>query len=307
MSRLGRDVDFFARPGPCTTLSSQAGQAAVSALVGEAPVDVCRAVQGLIIQPGDAAAAGVEEARMSERNLRSADLIISRALELDPAPLEEPRTPDGRVVGTCRHFAVLATALLRHGQVPARARCGFGTYFVSGQAFDHWVIERWSDDVGRWVRVDVEHLDAPLGVDTADLPPGAFLTGGEAWARYRAGSLDPGSCGVPGTDHAWGVGEIRGNLIRDLAALARVEVLPWDEWGRMTDSYADRTGADYDHLMDAIAAICAGAEPHMVLEAYRSEDLEVPASFTTGAWSIAVPDGDDDARANNAVSGSFPR
>ena len=169
MSLAISDVDFYVRPGPCTRLSPVA---AVQALAGADSAVVCRAVQGLIIQPGDAVAAGVPDRRVPERDLRSAEAILARVLELDSAPLKEPRPPDRRVVGTCRHFAVLATALLRHDGLPARARCGFGTYFAAGKALDHWVIERWSQPAGRWVRVDVEHLDESLGVDVDDLPPG---------------------------------------------------------------------------------------------------------------------------------------
>lgn len=87
-----------------------------------------------------------------------------------------------------------------------------------------------------------------------------FLTGGEAWTRYRGGA-DPDLFGVAGVAPAWGVGEIRGNAIRDLAELCHREMLPWDEWGRMTDSYQGRTGPDYDRLMDAIATVCAPVTP----------------------------------------------
>ena len=39
-----------------------------------------------------------------------------------------------------------------------------------------------------------------------------------------------------------GPGEIRGNLVKDLAALNKVEMLSWDESGRMTAAYAGETG-----------------------------------------------------------------
>jgi len=51
--------------------------------------------------------------------------------------------------------------------------------------------------------------------------------------------------GVHEVEHAWGIGEVRGNAVRDLAALNKVEMLPWDEWGRMDASYRGETGADY--------------------------------------------------------------
>lgn len=52
--------------------------------------------------------------------------------------------------------------------------------------------------------------------------------------------------------------------MKDLAALNKVEMLPWDEWGRMIDAYAGKTGADYDSLLDTLATTCA------------HEDLRVP-------------------------------
>jgi hypothetical protein len=65
-------------------------------------------------------------------------------------------------------------------------------------------------------------------------------------------------------------------VIRDLAALAKTEMLPWDEWGRMTASYRGETGDDYDELMDEVADVCAAAEPAAVSSLYGSADLQVP-------------------------------
>ena len=53
-------------------------------------------------------------------------------------------------------------------------------------------------------------------------------------------------------------------------------MLPWDEWGRMTASYQGETGADYDALMDKIAAVCAADDADDVARLYASEDLAVP-------------------------------
>jgi hypothetical protein len=125
------------------------------------------------------------------------------------------------------------------------------------------------------VRLDAQHVGR-VEAPAADLTTEQFLTGGEAWDRYRAGELDPDTCGVLGTEHAWGVAEIRGNAIRDLAALRRLEMLPWDEWGRMADSYAGRTGPDYDELLDGVARACASEDPAQVERMYGAEDLAVP-------------------------------
>jgi hypothetical protein len=179
-------------------------------------------------------------------------------------------------VGTCRHFSVLAVALLRAHNIHARSRCGFASYFKPGKHVDHWVVEYQRG--GRWVRIDPEILGLGLVPDAEDLAPGAFLTGGEAWMVCHTGG-DPATFGVDGTDHAWGIGEVRGNAIRDLAALNKVEMLPWDEWSRMDASYKGETGADFDSLISEIAATTANADHEALSRLYGSEDLEVPSDL----------------------------
>ena len=52
--------------------------------------------------------------------------------------------------------------------------------------------------------------------------------------RHREGRIDASTFGVYGTEN-WGPAEIRGNAVKDLAALNKVEMLPWDEWGRVAE------------------------------------------------------------------------
>jgi hypothetical protein len=110
-----------------------------------------------------------------------------------------------------------------------------------------------------------------------DLTPSQFLTGGEAWRAFRDGDgdVDAATFGVFGTDN-WGAAEIRGNAVKDLAALNKVEVLPWDEWGRMTEAYAGGTGPDDDELLDTVAQTCVTDDPAAVASLYAHEDLTVP-------------------------------
>jgi hypothetical protein len=264
----------YSSPGPLTRLDP--AQVPLGEGLAQDAVSICAAAQALVVEPDDATAAGVPEQRLAERNIRPARALIDVVTALDPRPLHEPRPTQLRVVGTCRHFALLGCALLRLRGIPARARCGFATYFIKGKSVDHWVVEHWRDSDSRWVRVDAEVLGTTLVPDATDLAADEFLTGGEAWQRHRAGSINPDSFGVAGVDYAWGIGEIRGNAIRDLAALCKVEMLPWDEWGRMGDSYQGKTGAGYDNLMDRVAAACASDDPATVTATYASEDLRVP-------------------------------
>lgn len=73
------------------------------------------------------------EQRKGEVQLRSVASKLERIAELDPRPLDQARPPDKRLVGNCRDFSVLLTAMLQHQGVPARARCGFGRYFLPDQ------------------------------------------------------------------------------------------------------------------------------------------------------------------------------
>ena len=126
------------------------------------------------------------------------------------------------MVGTCRHFAVLACALLRYRGIPARVRCGFATYLQPGQGLDHWIAEYWAAAGAGWVRIEAEILGQSIVQRPHDLQPGEFLTGGEAWSAYRRREIDAAVFGVYATEN-WGPAEIRGSAVKDLAALNKVE------------------------------------------------------------------------------------
>jgi hypothetical protein len=169
--------------------------------------------------------------------------VITALLALDPAPLDVARAPDRRVIGTCRHFALLSCALLRHRGVAARVRCGFATYFQPGHGLDHWITEYWHEKDGRWVRIDSEILGRDFLAEPEDLRPGQFLSGGEAWTAFREGRIDA--------------------------------------WGRMEASYKGQTGADYDELIDTIARVCAGDDPAAIAGLYALDELRVPPELIT--------------------------
>jgi hypothetical protein len=267
----------YAVPGPITDL----GSVCRSALdpVSTDPIEICRPVNSLLIRPRHAERLDLPAERFAEIQIRPISRLIELLLALDPAPMSLPRERALRVVGTCRHFAVMACALLRFRGFAARARCGFATYFQPGQGLDHWITEYWNDRDSRWVRVDIEILGEPSEVEPADLRPGEFLTGGEAWAAYRSGQIEAERFGVEGTDDHWGPSEIRANAVKDLAALNKVEVLPWEQWGQIKASYRGETGADYDELIDRLAAVCASDDAGAIADLYAHDQLRVPAEL----------------------------
>ena len=236
------DPDYYRSASSLTELDDE--QRALVDAVRADPVQLCAAAQGLLVLPELATGLELSPRRLEERNTRPARRILQAALSRDGGALDVPRPLKARVTGTCRHFAVLSCAFLRARAIPARVRCGFETYFQPGRNNDHWITEHW--DGARWVRIDSEILGFDLLDRPEDLADGQFLTGAEAWAAYRAGA-DPMSFGVHSTEN-WGAAEIVGNAIRDLAAVNKVEMLPWDEWGPMallrTWSHATHRGAD---------------------------------------------------------------
>lgn len=142
---------------------------------------------------------------------------------------------------------------MRHRGVPARARCGFANYFEPGKNLDHWLGEYWSDAQQRWVLVDAQ-IDAlqkavfKPDFDTLDVPRDRFLVAGAAWRRCRSGAADPSTFGVAGTE-MWGLVEVFGDVLQDLAALQNVELLPWGWYGLATETGAcEREVALIDRL-----------------------------------------------------------
>ena len=67
--------------------------------------------------------------------------------------------------------------------------------------------------------------------------------------------------------------------MKDLAALNKVEMLPWDVWGRMQAAYKDQAGTDYDELLDEVAAACAADEPAVLTSLYARDELRVPSEL----------------------------
>jgi Transglutaminase-like superfamily len=281
--RRTAELAFYVEPGPLTALDGVLGLECLEQTGDVA--GIARLVQGLVLHEAYASVYGVSVPpdRRAEMHLRSAKRLLARIRELDPAPLEQPRPPERRLVGYCRHFSVLTTALLRHVGVPARARAGFGAYFgAPGQAIDHWIVEHWDAGRGRWQRSDVQYDDVlrgcrALGFDPLDVPPVQFLAGGEAWQACRAGHADPALFGIA---EWWGAWFVRNNVVRDLAALNKVEALPWDSWGLM-DRCSPLGKGPADELVDRVADATTWGDWSSCRQLYADNaSLRPPDAFT---------------------------
>lgn len=297
-------LQYYREPGRLTGLDDH--RDALDPLPDN-PAAICQVVQGLIAHGSWAKVYGfTPEPGQESYPLRMNDLL-AKIRGLDPRPLSIPRLPEDRAVASCREFAVLACAILRAKGIPARARCGFAVYLgCRGTLEDHWIVEYW-DGTG-WILHDPQVDPFQLGMlqqwglnqvvltdgrrlntgfpDPHSLSPDSdFIVGGKAWRLCRDGLLDPMKCGI---EDAWGLWFVRGQLLRDFAALRKLELVPhlcrepgdwqsWQSWRLLAAADADLTGEDLA-LLDEIAALSAHPDNlEAIADAYRRNPaLQVP-------------------------------
>ena len=269
---------FYASHSPLT----EPGEA--SALLEPLPNDLgalTRVIQGLGIY--DVVARefyGFEPPadRLSEIHLRPIAERLARIMELDDQPLLIAREPARRLLGRCNAFALMLVTMLRAKGVPARSRCGFAAYFNPPNFEDHWVCEYWDARTRRWRLADPQIDDVwrralDIRFDTLDLPQAQFLMASEAWRRCRSGEADERfGISFAGLRGLWFVA---GSLVRDMAALNKIEMAPWDVWGAQP---GPREEFDLG-FFDALAALTRDPD-HTFVELRRRYDednhLRVP-------------------------------
>ncbi len=287
-----RILRFHAAASEMTSAGARA--AAFAELPGDL-AGVIHTVQGLLMHEYLSGARGytIPESRRHETHLRPVSQILDAIFSHDPRPLAQPRALEDRAVGTCRHFALLAAAMLRAKGMPARVRVGYGAYFNPGYFENHWVCEAWRADQARWVLTDPQFDEVlqrgfQLRHDVLDLPADAFVLAADAWARCRSGEADPSKFGIFQGDMR-GLWFIAGDLVRDLAALNGVEVLPWDTWGEMPLPGAELTPEQLTYY-DELAALLR--KPDASFDALRARYADDPR--------LAVPPVVFNARTNRA-------
>lgn len=272
--------EYYQRSGPMTALGAHAAE------FSTLPRDIaslCEVIQGVLIHRDIAPflyGVTLSEEDRDDAHIRPIAQMLTRIHALDARPLTIAREPAHRLPSVCRHFSLMLCAILRDQGIPARPRCGFGAYFEPGKFIDHWVCEYWNAADARWILVDAQ-LDAiqrkqfKPDFDTLDVPRDRFIIAGDAWDQCRSGRADTSRFGILDMHGLW---FIAGNVLRDLASLNRMEMLPWDVWGLMDMNDAALTG-EKKALLDRVAALTlAGDDSFAEVRAiYESDDrLRVP-------------------------------
>jgi hypothetical protein len=240
-------TDFYRGPGPTSDLGRH------GELVLDLPAGVealGSIVAGLLVHNLEAKNRGLQlpAERMSHMQTVGAEAILDNVISLDPSPLDLKRPAERRMVGFCYHFALLHCALLRATGTPARARCGFASYFEEGRWIDHWVVEYWDGDGWRLTDPDAGR---------SDLTRDDFQNAVTAWNQCRDGASVPA---LYGNRELWGWDELRGSLINDVAALNKVEVSGWYWCDRIKVDPLDQPHDELDGSLDILSRRAATAE-----------------------------------------------
>lgn len=296
-------LDYYRVPGPITDLAKH-GE--FTRWLAPEPQCILQVVQGLIVHDLWVTRYGIPYDPSHEYPQETAYMadLLDKALELDGTNLAVPRQPADRVIACCREFATLMCALLRAKGIPARSRCGFWAYTGTESPFeDHWICEYW--DGARWVMADPQidpfqlsflyewssqkrrdevTKQGILKLDTHNLTEADFMVAGRAWLACREGRVDPARFGIScpiqpewGIDSLYGLWFVRGQLLRDFAALNKVETVPylvrigrklsWQSWRLVGAKDAELTEEDWA-LLDRIAAL--SADPDRNFRAIRA-------------------------------------
>lgn len=250
---------FYTSQGPMSD------PAEFTVMFNHLPSDIaslCKVVQGNLLHIFWAERYGRKLSETEEQTvgLRSMRQKLSPIRTVDDKTLVNPRQLNKKQAGNCRDFSLMLTSFLRYLGIPARARCGFGKYFLPGHFEDHWVTEYWDDQRQAWVLVDSQLDDFQLEIlkpdfSPLDVPRDQFIIAADAWQMCRQGSADPKNFGIFDM-HGWWF--IWGNVVRDFLALNKLEILPWDyELGAFTHRLEDPLPENYEELVfyDEVAAL----------------------------------------------------
>lgn len=247
--------------------------------------ELTRIIQGLLLHEyvaSDFYSFAIPKQRKGETHLRSIESILDTLFKIDNQPISITRPVNKRLIGNCHHFALMLVAILRAKGIPARYRCGFGNYFNPPYFEEHVVCEYWNAPEARWIIVDpqfdeVWRTQLKIEHNIFNVPRDRFLIAGEAWIQCRSGSADPSKFGIF-KGNLRGLWLIAGELIRDVAALNKMEMLPWDVWGAIPNP--DETLNDEQlAFFDRLAALTRSVDESFVKlhKLYENDDrLHVP-------------------------------
>jgi excinuclease ABC subunit A len=262
-------TEYYTQPGPMTSAGEMRGL--LEGLPGSVP-DLVLIVQGLLLPASEASLYHVQlsKGQRGDLQIRTAGDMLRKIHALDSKPLDEPRPPSGRLTGSSRDHAVLLCAFLREKGIPARVRVGFARYLsLENMHAGHHLVEvqpiTEKDGKERWQLVDPQVDQAQrekygIRFDTLDIEPRNFYTAGQAWLACRQGREKSGEFGLNRKKRGWNF--LRSSLLKDLAALNKVEMQPRDDWFEIGIKKEEALTPEERQLLDRIAEWTSSPDAH---------------------------------------------
>lgn len=125
-------------------------------------------------------------------NLPTAAAMLAELYRRDERGFVLDRTPQDKLVVTCRFVAILVASILKSKGIPCRVRAGNAPYFGTGKSDDHWINQYWSEEEGQWVTIDVDgSLSLADDFNPYAMPDSKFDFPAKAWLDIRAGKQNP--------------------------------------------------------------------------------------------------------------------
>jgi hypothetical protein len=129
--------------------------------------------------------------------LVTASAMLAELYRRDERGFIFDRTPENKLILTCRFVAILMASILKSKGIPARVRSGNAPYFdmhdLGEVSADHWINQYWSEKENRWITIDVDGSWSfkNKNLNPYDLPENAFDFPAGAWLNIRSGKDDP--------------------------------------------------------------------------------------------------------------------
>ena len=248
-------LTYFASQSALTDLGKYGEQyAAVPADV----TAICGVVQGLFLKQEERYKYPIVNERLLGTHARQASAVLDWVMKLKKGGnvVDVREIPD-RFLASSSDYANLFVAICREKGIAARKRVGF----CNGTSCDY--AEYW--DGSAWKQID------PSGLIEGEIVPAA-----KAWTACRAGEQCACQYEADAQHKHTGWEALRTNLILDLAAMNKVELLNWDRYGwllRPFEDFSDKALA----TMDKAAAALVNEDMDAILAIYENEEgLQAP-------------------------------
>ena len=251
-------LTYFASQSALTDLGKYGEQyAAVPADVNA----ICGVIQGLFLKQEERYKYPIVNERLLGTHARKVSAVLDWVMKFKKGGnvVDAREIPD-KFLASSSDYANLFVAICREKGIAARKRVGF----CNGTSCDY--AEYW--DGSAWKQID------PSGEIEGEIVPAA-----KAWAACRASEMCACQFVADAQTKQIGWEALRTNLILDLAAVNKVELLNWDRYGwllRPFEDFSDKALA----TMDKAAAALVSDDMDAIQAIYEAEEgLQAPRTI----------------------------